>query len=85
MIHDNFERQSLNSKPVENVPGVEQLKDEFNEKKFTKAYHLLGQYLLLNKDNDLFDEWLKTDFPSMTAENRSQCIDSLFNWTNNNL
>ena len=85
-IYYRFERLSMGDKLIDNIPGITQsIKKDFNNIGFKKAYHLLGQYLLFDKNNELFDEWLVITIPQMTLDNRQKCIMSLYEWTNNNL
>jgi hypothetical protein len=85
-IYFRFERQPLGEKTIDNVPGIDPLiEEEFNKFGFTKAYQLLGQYLLCNKNNEQFNNWLETTIPSMTPYNRHDCINALSEWVHNNL
>merc|ERR1712131_443146 len=51
-----------------------------NDKGFEYAYNLLGQFLLLNKDEETFQEWLKdeAEMNSKYAKDVSNCISE---WT----
>jgi hypothetical protein len=84
-IYFRFERQPIGHKLITDIPGIEYYGDAFTSVGFTKAYHLLGQYLLLNKDNGLFNSWLKNEFPIMSNNDIQLCVESLYQWTYNNL
>ena len=85
-IYFRFERQPLGEKSIGTVPGITPLiQAEFEEIGFTKAYHLLGQYLIFNKDNILLQSWLSTEINSMGLSNRQQCVEAISQWTYNNL
>lgn len=57
--HRNFVTEQLGSAPIDEIPGMDvSFKQELTRHGFTKAYHLLGQYLVLNKDKDDMDSWL---------------------------
>ncbi len=84
-IYFQFERQPIGNKLITEVPGLECYKNEFNSIGYEKAFHLLGQYLLLNKDNTLFDMWLIKEFPSITSIHRNLCLEAISQWTYNNL
>ena len=80
-----FERQPIGKKSITDIPGLEHYGKEFHNTGYEKAYHLLGQYLLFNQDNELFNKWLMQEFPSINTKNRLLCIDALSQWTRNNL
>jgi len=84
-IYFRFERQPIGHKLITEIPGLEYYGDIFNNIGYDKAIHLLGQYLLCNKDNEIFNTWLINEFPSITTVNRNLCIESLSQWTYNNL
>lgn len=45
----------------------------------SQAYVLLGQFLLLKKDEILFQEWLKITFKA-TAKQAKDCFECLRDW-----
>ncbi|XP_054568462.1 barrier-to-autointegration factor-like [Eptesicus fuscus] len=50
----------MEEKPLESLAGIgEVLGKKLEERGFDKAYVVLGQFLVLKKYEDLFQEWLK--------------------------
>ena len=48
---------------------------------FDKAYVVLGQYLILKKDEELFTEWLK-DVTKANSKQAGDCAQCLKDWCN---
>lgn len=46
---------------------------------FFKAYTVLGQYLVLKKDEELFKEWMK-DTCNASSKQSSDCFNCLNDW-----
>ena len=84
-IYYRFERQPIGNKSITEIPGLEYYGNEFNLIGYVKAFHLLGQYLLLNKNNEIFNMWLEKEFPSIPSINRNLCVEAISQWTYNNL
>merc|ERR1712212_279927 len=58
--HRNFVSEPMGEKPVTDLSGIgEVLGKRLEEQGFDKAYVVLGQYLLLKKNDELFANWLK--------------------------
>ncbi len=84
--HADFVRETMKDKPVEAIAGIgDRPKAILGEKGFDKAYHLLGQFLVLSKDPTVFDAWLQTEVTSMNSKHRGDCVECLREWCEKNL
>ncbi|XP_046612526.1 barrier-to-autointegration factor-like [Neodiprion virginianus] len=75
--HRNFAAEPMREKPVTELAGVgEVLGKRLEATGFDKAYVVLGQYLVLKKDKELFQEWMKDTCSANTKQSRdcSQCL-----------
>lgn len=75
--HRDFVGEPMGDKAITTVAGVGPVYGEkLAEKGYDKAYVLLGQFLLLKKDTDMFKEWLKNDMGlnKTCSESCSNCI-----------
>ncbi len=79
--HRNFVSEPMGEKPVTEIAGLGPvLGGKLSEKGFDKAYTLLGQFLILKKDEELFIDWLKSTCGA-NAKQARDCFGCLDEWT----
>ncbi|KAK3555838.1 hypothetical protein QTP86_029029 [Hemibagrus guttatus] len=75
--HKEFVAEPMGEKPVMTLAGIgEVLGKRLEEKGFDKAYVVLGQFLVLKKDEELFREWLK-DTCGANSKQQGDCYSCL--------
>ncbi|XP_059471446.1 barrier-to-autointegration factor [Neocloeon triangulifer] len=78
--HRNFVAEPMGEKPVMELAGIgEVLGKRLEGKGFDKAYVVLGQYLVLKKNQELFVDWLK-DTCSANTKQSTDCYNCLNDW-----
>ncbi|EDV21618.1 expressed hypothetical protein [Trichoplax adhaerens] len=78
--HQNFISEPMGDKPVTELAGIgDALGSKLHEIGFDKAYVVLGQFLLLKKDEELFMEWLK-DTIDANKKQGGDCVQCLVEW-----
>lgn len=78
--HRNFVAEPMGDKPVFELAGIGQvLGDRLTDKGFDKAFIVLGQFLLLRKDKELFSDWLK-DTIQANKKQANDCCQCLSDW-----
>lgn len=78
--HRNFVAEPMGEKPVTDLAGVgETLGKRLETAGFDKAYTVLGQYLILKKDSELFKDWMK-DTCNANAKQAADCYQCLSDW-----
>ena len=71
----------MQEKDVTELAGVgEVLGKRLSDQGFDKAYVVLGQFLLLKKDEELFKEWFK-DISKGNNKQAGDCYNCLREWT----
>lgn len=81
----SFVDEPMGEKPVDALAGIgEVLGNRLKDQGFEKAYNVLGQFLLLNKDEDLFLDWLRTSIHA-NAKQGNDCFNCLKTWCDNYL
>ena len=72
--------EPLSDKPVTEWAGIgKSLGKRLSNLGFDKAYVLLGQFLILKQNRDLFEDWLK-DFAGANSKQASDCYKCLSIW-----
>ncbi|KAG2467386.1 ABD12 lipase, partial [Polypterus senegalus] len=78
--HRDFVAEPMGDKPVTALSGIgEVLGKKLEEQGFDKAYVVLGQFLILRKDDDLFIDWLK-DACGANSKQALLCYSCLKEW-----
>ncbi|KAL4641148.1 barrier-to-autointegration factor-like [Arapaima gigas] len=78
--HRDFVSEPMAEKPVTALAGIgEVLGRKLEEQGFDKAYVVLGQFLVLRKDQELFSEWLK-DACGANSKQAASCSQCLKEW-----
>ena len=72
--HRNFVAEPMGDKDVTELAGIgEVLGGRLGEKGFDKAYVVLGQFLVLKKNHDLFRDWLGETCGANSKQQRDCC------------
>ncbi|XP_061823447.1 barrier-to-autointegration factor B-like [Nerophis lumbriciformis] len=78
--HRDFVREPMGEKAVTTLSGIgSTLGVNLNRQGFDKANMLLGQFLLLKKDSELFAEWFK-DISGANGRQATACALCLKEW-----
>lgn len=78
--HKEFVAEPMGEKNVMALAGIgEALGKRLEEKGFDKAYVVLGQFLVLKKDEELFRDWLK-DTCGANSKQQIDCFVCLKEW-----
>ncbi|CAH8484626.1 unnamed protein product [Heterobilharzia americana] len=78
--HKSFVSEPISEKVVEEIPGIgEKLGERLKAKGYDKAYIVLGQFLLLRCEEDLFKEWLSQTCGANSKQS-GDCYTALKDW-----
>ncbi|KAK0154604.1 Barrier-to-autointegration factor [Merluccius polli] len=78
--HKDFVAEPMGEKKVTVLAGIgEALGKRLEDKGFDKAYVVLGQFLVLKKDEELFRDWLK-DTCGANSKQQGDCYGCLREW-----
>jgi len=78
--HRNFISEPMGDKTVTELAGIgEVLGGRLSEKGFDKAYVVLGQFLILKKNEELFKDWLKQTCGA-NSKQQGDCFNCLKEW-----
>lgn len=79
----NFVLERMGDKPATELVGIfGALGRRLDAKGFDKAYTVLGQFLVLKKNEELFIEWLKDAFDA-NSKQAKDCSNCLTKWCDN--
>merc|ERR1712227_524985 len=79
--HANFVSEPMGEKEVTEIAGIgETYGQKLKDQGFEKAFNLLGQFLLLNKDEEMFKEWLKEEV-GVKGKHLNDCTNCISEWT----
>ena len=80
--HTNFVGESMGDKLVTELAGIgEKLGVRLSHEGFDKAYVVLGQFLILKKNEDIFKKWLN-DTCGAAPKQQLDCYNCLKEWCN---
>ncbi|XP_067681849.1 barrier-to-autointegration factor-like [Haliotis asinina] len=83
--HRDFVSEPMGDNLVTELPGIGSvLGSKLSEAKFTKAYNVLGQFLVLDKNEELFVGWLK-ETCSANSKQAGDCYTALNAWCDEHL
>lgn len=78
--HRNFVSEPMGDKPVTDLAGIgEVFGKKLKEAGFDKAYVVLGQYLVLKKNQELFIDWI-TEACGADKRRAGECYQCLTDW-----
>lgn len=78
--HRSFVAEPMGEKPVTALAGIgDTLGGRLIEQGFDRAYVVLGQFLVLKKEEELFKEWLK-EVCNANSKQSSDCFTCLREW-----
>uniref|UniRef100_A0A914X7W7 Barrier-to-autointegration factor 1 n=1 Tax=Plectus sambesii TaxID=2011161 RepID=A0A914X7W7_9BILA len=83
--HRDFIGEPMGDKEVTALAGIGDVYGQkLSGQGFDKAYVVLGQFLLLKKEKDLFLDWLK-EVAGVNAHNGDSCYNCLNEWCEQHL
>ncbi|XP_071962872.1 barrier-to-autointegration factor-like [Antedon mediterranea] len=78
--HRDFVSEPMGEKLVTDVAGIgDVLGKRLEDAGFNKAYVLLGQFLILHKQEDLFTDWLEITVRT-NSKQQADCYNCLKEW-----
>lgn len=78
--HRNFVAEPMGEKEVTALAGIgDVLGQRLVDKGFDKAYVVLGQFLVLKKNEELFEDWLR-DACNANSKQAKDCYKALSEW-----
>lgn len=82
--HRNFVSEPLKEKAVTELPGVGAVyAKRLVDAGFDYAYQVLGQFLIMKMDAELFEEWFIMTTECRGNNHAKQCFNGLKEWAEN--
>lgn len=68
----------MGNKSVTAIPGIEEgFAADLRARNIDKAYQLYGQYLILDRNEERFNDWLTSTFRLMNVKHQKACYQAL--------
>ncbi|PAA84808.1 hypothetical protein BOX15_Mlig016644g2, partial [Macrostomum lignano] len=78
----NFVAEPMGEKPVTELPGIGPvLGERLASRGCDRAYVILGQFLVVKKDREMFTDWLNDQCNANTKQ-AGDCYNGLVEWCN---
>ncbi|KAH7974519.1 hypothetical protein HPB49_016384 [Dermacentor silvarum] len=78
--HRNFVSEPMGEKDVTDLAGIgDVLGKRLKNKAFDKAYVVLGQFLVMKKNKQMFESWLKSTCDA-NSKQAGDCYQCLHDW-----
>ena len=76
--HEKLVKDKIGNKKASELPGIGKCGTLcLEDKEITKAYQVLAHFLLCDKDQGKFTEWLKKVNPAANKQHQKACYDAL--------
>lgn len=76
--HRDFINEPMGNKSVKAIPGIgEEFAAELKACNMDKAYQLYGQFLILDRNEERFNDWLTSQFRLMNVKHQKACYQAL--------
>ncbi|EGD82723.1 hypothetical protein PTSG_03374 [Salpingoeca rosetta] len=84
--HDEFVRERMEDKAATELAGIgEKGGEQLAALGFATAKQVLGQFLVMGEDPDVFGDWLQQNVSKLNSKHRGDLIFCLQEWIKRNL